>query len=136
MLLDVNVLVALLWASHDHHERARRWLRPKAILATCPLVQLGFARISSLPMLGFAASPEHAFATLRRFFADPRHRFIPDDLAADERSLFTEDIRTANSVNDHYLAALARKHGLTLGTFDGELSRAFRHEPGLVELIP
>jgi hypothetical protein len=36
--------------------------------------QLGFARISAHPMLGFCLSPEQAFGVLRRFLADPRHR--------------------------------------------------------------
>ena len=29
-LLDVNVLMALLWENHEHHQIARRWLRSAA----------------------------------------------------------------------------------------------------------
>jgi predicted nucleic acid-binding protein len=73
-LLDVNVLMALLWENHEQHERVRRWLRTVTEFATCPVSQLGSARVSAHPMLGFGLSPEQAFGVLRRFFADPRHR--------------------------------------------------------------
>ena len=134
-LLDVNVLMALLWENHEQHERARRWLRTVTEFATCPVSQLGFARISAHPMLGFGMTPELAFGVLRRFLADPRHRFIPDDLSCQDRVLLTERIPGANHVTDHYLAALARQHRLALATFDAPLSRAFPDEPALVELI-
>ena len=134
-LLDVNVLMALLWENHEQHERARRWLRTVTEFATCPVSQLGFARISAHPMLGFGMTPEQAFGVLRRFLADPRHRFIPDDLSCEDRVLLTERIPGSNHVTDHYLAALARQHGLALATFDEPLSRAFPDEQGLVELV-
>ena len=134
-LLDVNVLMALLWENHEQHERARRWLRTVTEFATCPVGQLGFARISAHPMLGFGMSPEQAFGVLRRFLAAPRHRFIPDDLSCEDRVLLTERIPGSNHVTDHYLAGLARQHGLALATFDEPLSRAFPDEPRLVELV-
>lgn len=134
-LLDVNVLMALLWENHEQHDRARRWLRTVPEFATCPVSQLGFARISAHPMLGFGMSPEQAFGVLRRFLADPRHRFIPDDLSCEDRVLLTERIPGSNHVTDHYLAALARQHGLALATFDEPLSLAFPDEPRLVELV-
>src|SRR2546430_10361967 len=109
-------MMALLWENHEHHERARRWLKPLAEFATCPVSQLGFARISSHPMLGYGMSPEHAFIVLRKFLADSRHRFVQDDVSCEDRVLFTERIPGANHVTDHYLAALARQHGLSLAT--------------------
>jgi len=138
-LLDVNLLMALLWENHEHHEhhgRARHWLRTVTYFATCPVSQLGFARISSHPMLGYGMSPEQAFGVLRRLLADARHRFVPDDLCCTDRVFFTERIPGANHVTDHYLAALARQHGFALATFDEALSRAFPDEPGLVSLVP
>ena len=103
--------------------------------ATCPVSQLGFARISAHPMLGFGLLPEQAFGVLRRFLADSRHRFIPNDLSCEDRVLLTERIPGSNHVTDHYLAALARQHGLARATFDEPLSRAFPDEPALVELV-
>lgn len=135
-LLDVNVLMALLWENHEQHERARRWLRRVTDFATCPVSQLGFARVSSHPMLGFGMSPDQAFRVLRGFLSDGRHRFVPDDLSCVDRVLMTERIPGANHVTDHYLSALARQHRLALATFDEPLSLAFPDEPRLVELVP
>jgi toxin-antitoxin system PIN domain toxin len=134
-LLDVNVLMALLWENHEHHQRARSWLHGVSAFATCPLVQLGFARISAHPMLGYGMAPDEAFAILRRFLADSRYHFIADDLSCTDRVLHTENIPNSNYVTDHYLVALARQHNLTLATLDEPLSRSFSHEPGLVTLI-
>ena len=134
-LLDVNVLMALLWENHEQHEQARRWLQGVTEFATCPISQLGFARVSSHPMLGFSLSPEQAFSVLRRFLADPRHRFIADDLSCEDRVVLTERIPNSNAVTDHYLAALARQHGFALATLDEPLSRAFPSERSLVELV-
>ena len=134
-LLDVNLLMALLWENHERHERARRWLRTVSGFATCPISQLGFARVSAHPALGYGLSPEHAFTVLRRFLGDARHRFVPDDLSCAERALLTERITGPNQITDHYLAALARQHGLALATFDQPLSRAFSDESGLIYLV-
>jgi uncharacterized protein len=78
-LLDVNVLMALLWENHEHHVRARLWFKGASAFATCPVVQLGFARVSSHPLLGYGMMPEAAFGVLRQLLADPRHQFVPDD---------------------------------------------------------
>jgi hypothetical protein len=56
-LLDVNVLMALLWETHEHHHTARAWFRGVTDFATCPVTQLGFARVSSHPSLGYSMSP-------------------------------------------------------------------------------
>lgn len=134
-LLDVNLLMALRWESHENH-RASRWFRGVSSFATCPVAQLGFARVSSHPLLGFAIGTEQAFSVLRQFLADSRHVFVPDDLSVTDRVLLTEGIRGTGQITDHYLAALARQHGLTLATFDKALGSAFPSEPNLVLLVP
>ncbi len=134
-LLDVSVLIALIWQNHDQYRQARRWLATVQQFATCPLVQLGFARISSNPSLGYGFQPEQAFSFLRKFVADERHRFIPDDVGCDERALLTEHIVGAGQVTDRYLVALARRHGMILSTFDAALSRAFSDGTNPVELV-
>lgn len=134
-LLDVNLLMALLWENHEHHQTARTWLRQVTAFATCPISQLGFARVSSHPLLGFSMSPDQAFSILRQFLSDPRHRFVPDDLSCEDRVLRTELMGGASQVTDYYLVALARQHGLTLATLDKPLARAFGSGIGLVELV-
>src|SRR5262249_53141207 len=103
--------------------------------ATCPVSQLGFARVSTHPLLGYSMSPDQAFGVLRQFLSDPRHRFLADDLSCEDRILRTDLMRGANQVTDHYLVALARQHGLTFATFDKPLFHAFADHPNLVALV-
>ncbi len=134
-LLDVNLLMALLWENHEHHQVARAWLRHATDFATCPVSQLGFARVSSHPALGYSMSPDQAFGVLREFLADRRHHFIPDDLSCEDRVVRTDLMTGANQVTDHYLVAVARQHRLTLATFDEPLAAAFAKESDLVQLV-
>lgn len=134
-LLDVNLLMALLWENHEHHTKARSWLKDVSAFATCPVVQLGFARISSHPLLGYGLTPELAFGVLRQFIADPRHEFIPDDLSCTDRVVRTELMAGANQITDRYLVAPARQHGFSLATLDQPLAKSFANETGLVELV-
>jgi toxin-antitoxin system PIN domain toxin len=134
-LLDVNVLMALLWENHEHHQAARAWLRQVSNFSTCPVTQLGFARISSHAALGYSMLPDQAFSVLRTFLADGRHRFASDDLSCEDRVLRTDLMMGANQVTDHYVVALARKHGFTLATFDESLASTFAGEADLVQLV-
>lgn len=133
-LLDVNLLMALLWENHEQHKLARTWFRSITRFATCPVSQMGFARVSSHPLLGYGMSPDQAFGILRRLLSDPRHQFVPDDLSCEARIIHAELMSGANQITDHYLVALARQHNLKLATFDEPLVNAFRFEPGLVVL--
>ena len=45
-LLDVNLLLAAIWNDHSRHAKASAWLAGKSIVL-CPLVELGFLRIST-----------------------------------------------------------------------------------------
>lgn len=134
-LLDVNLLMALLWENHEHHIQARSWFKGVPAFATCPVVQLGFARVSAHPLLGYGLTPEMAFGVLRQLLADPRHEFIPDDLSCTDRVVRTELMASANQITDRYLVALARQHGFNLATLDQPLAKSFADEAGLVELV-
>jgi len=127
--------MALLWHNHDHHEKARKWFQSIDRFATCPVSQLGFARISSHPMLGYGMSPDQAFSVLRQFLSTPRHLFVPDNLSCEDRVLRTDMMRGSNQVTDHYLAALARQHNHALATLDEQLAQAFLAELRLVKLV-
>ena len=134
-LLDVNLLMALLWENHEHHTQARSWFKSVSAFATCPLVQLGFARVSAHPLLGCGLTPELAFGVLRQLRADPRPEFIPDDLSCADRVVRTELMTGANQITDRYFVALARQHRLSLSTLDEPLAKSFAEEKGLVELV-
>lgn len=134
-LLDVNLLMALLWENHEQHAVDRNWFRGVTAFATCPLVQLGFGRVSSHPILGYGMIPEQAFTVLRHMLSDPRHHFVPDDLSCDDRIVRTDLMRGSNQITDRYLVAMARQHGLILATLDKALVRAFAGETNLVHLV-
>lgn len=134
-LLDVNVLMALLWENHEHHAKVRTWFGNISVFATCPVVQLGFARISSHPLLGYSMTPDTAFGVLRKLLSNPKHTFIPDNLSCADRVVRTDLMNSANQITDRYLVALARQHGLCLSTLDEPLAKTFSGEPTLIELI-
>lgn len=134
-LLDVNILMALLWENHEHHTKVRSWFKKVDTFATCPMTQLGFARVSSHPLLGYNLTPESAFSVLRQLLADSRHRFVPDDLSCIDRVVRTDLMAGANQITDHYLAALARQHKLSLATLDEPLAKSFAEVPNLIELV-
>jgi len=121
-LLDVNLLVALAWPNHVHHEVAHRWFSRHATngWATAPITQAGFVRISSNPRLAAEArSPREALLILRRIVALPHHAFWPDD-----ESLVTSPHFDAmqlvgfRQVTDAHLVTLALRHGGALATLD------------------
>lgn len=121
-LLDVNVLVALAWPSHVHHEVAHRWLasRGKVPWVTCPTTQAGFVRVSSnRTALPEAKTPREALALLRRIVAVPGHQFWPDDIAfADSPFVADHRLHGYRQVPDAHLLAVALRHGGCLATFD------------------
>lgn len=122
-LLDVNVLLAAIWKNHPQNSATFVWLRGKSIVL-CPIVELGFLRISSNHR-AFNVPMEEARIALEQFASERGAERIADDLPALESKA-----KRLDEVTDIYLAALAGKHGLKLATFDENLS----HQAA--ELIP
>ena len=120
-LLDVNLLIALAWPSHVHHEPAHRWFRRHGAggWATCPLTQVGFVRVSSNPaIIPGAVSVPAALETLRAFTAAAHHVFWPDDLPLSDRRFPPGLLLGHRQVTDAYLLGLAIRHGGRLATLD------------------
>jgi toxin-antitoxin system PIN domain toxin len=118
--LDVNVLIALVWSFHVHHEQARHWFREqrRAGIRTCPITQAGFVRISSNPRFTpDALTPDHAIALLASITSIPEHEFWPDDLPV-SRAVLPGMLATHRQVTDAYLVALAKSRGGVLATLD------------------
>jgi predicted nucleic acid-binding protein len=110
-LLDVNVLLAAIWANHPQHAKAFTWLAGKLVIL-CPLCELGFLRISTNKK-AINAPMEKTRELLNQFATDRNAVRIPDDLAAlDSHPAKSEE------VTDHYLADLATLHGVRLATLD------------------
>ncbi len=110
-LLDVNVLLAAIWANHSEHAKAFAWLSGKSVLL-CPLCELGFLRISTNKK-AINAPMKEARRLLDQFATDRRAERIADDLAA-----MDSHPRKSEEVTDMYLADLAAKHGARFGTLD------------------
>ena len=129
-LLDVNVLVALAWPTHDHHEAAHRWFADAGGRgwATCPLTQSGFVRVSSNPAATpDARTPGVAMALLERIVSQPDHVFWHDDVSIATDDWFDRQRLVGHrQVTDAHLLALALRHGGRLATFDR----------GLLDLLP
>ena len=95
-LLDTNLLIALLWPSHEHHKLAVEWFtrhRGKG-WATCPMTEAGFVRIVSNP--AFSRAGAVAFAGVR--------------------------LMGHQQVTDAYLLGLASSRGGVLATLDKRIA--------------
>ena len=121
-LLDVNILTALLWPAHEHHEAAHRWFsaRANARWATCALTQLGFVRITSNPAFSRdALSPTEAAALLAENLTHPGHEFWTEGLQVPPAIRGMEArLHGYRQLTDAYLLALANRRKGVLATFD------------------
>lgn len=125
-LLDTNLLIALLWPSHQRHEVALAWFtRHRARgWATCPFTQAGFVRIVSNPAFSRdAVKPREAGQVLAANTAAEEHSFWPDDLPFAEAAAFA-GIRLMGhqQVTDAYLLGLAIRRGGMLATLDERIA--------------
>jgi toxin-antitoxin system PIN domain toxin len=128
VLLDANVLVALLVADHVHHPAAETWFSGlDGNFATCPVTQGSLVRL--LIREGQPAST--AQAIVRETAADPRHEFWPDDVSYADVPV--RGIIGHRQVTDAYLAQLARSRQARLATFDQALAQ-LHHD--VADLVP
>lgn len=121
-LLDVNVLLALAWPTHVHHLAAHRWFAENhgAGWATCPLTQLGFARLAMQPaVVKIPILFEDVMVALAQMTANPAHRFWP---LVGGLSDIHDEIRVRvvghHQLTDAVLIDLAIRHQGRLATFD------------------
>jgi uncharacterized protein len=128
VLLDANVLIALLVEDHVHHGAAENWFADlNEDFATCPITQGSLVRL--LVREGQPAST--AKNILSGTAADPRHEFWPDDVSYIE--VPDEGIIGHRQVTDAYLAQLARTRRARLATFDQAFAKL---HADVAELVP
>jgi uncharacterized protein len=139
-LLDVNVLIALGWPNHSHHESAHSWFAEwTSGWATTPLTETGFARVSSnTSVLATAVRPVDALANLAKLRAMRGHTFWVDDVEAvigDE--LAADRVLGHRQVADVHLVAIAIANDGTVATFDeGVRSLVAKQHARHVTVIP
>jgi uncharacterized protein len=118
VLLDANVLIALLVSDHIHHEAAEAWFAEMADdFATCPITQGSVMRF----LVRAGQSAAMAQAVLQETAKNARHEFWPDFLPYTE--VRTLGVIGHRQVTDAYLAQLARSRGARLATFDDALAK-------------
>lgn len=125
VLLDVNVLIALLDDAHVFSRRANEWLdaAPRCI-ATCPIVENGVIRIMSAPSYSAThrATPEQVAEGLRSLAEAVDHQFWADDVSMlDETVVDFSRLHGHRQVTDAYLLALAVRRGGVIASFDTAL---------------
>jgi len=140
-LLDVNVLVALQWPAHEHHDAAHRWYTKQAMRrwASCPLTQLAFVRILSNPSVTRdALSTGHAISLLEKGLAHAAHVFWPDDAPGPSAlKPVAAALQGHQQLTDAYLLVLAHHRQGTLATFDrGLRTLAGKTFESVIEVVP
>ena len=108
MLVDVSVLIALLMEEHPAHESVKKWAT-EITPVVCPVVQLGWVRISSKT---YGLEISEAVGALERLAQ--RSEFIPCDMSVVDAS----HSPSPNKTTDWYLADLAKTHGIKWATLD------------------
>jgi toxin-antitoxin system PIN domain toxin len=118
VLLDANVLIALLVEDHVHHAAAESWFAGMSSnFATCPITQGSLLRL----LIREGQPAAAARAVLSQTMASPRHEFWPDDVPYTDVPV--DGIIGHRQVTDAYLAQLARAHGARLATFDQAMAK-------------
>jgi toxin-antitoxin system PIN domain toxin len=129
VLLDANVLIALLLADHVHHEAVERWMAGwDGKFATCPITQGALVRLVTRE----AGTPRPAIELLSSVSQDERHSFWSDDRSYTEVSM--NGVIGHRQVTDAYLAHLARRNRGRIATIDSGLAEAYRDVAELVQV--
>ena len=124
-LLDVNALISLLDANHQHHAAIIGWLgQHNDSWASCPITQNGYLRIVTQEKYPNAISMQAAIKTLSQAVTTPDHEFLSDDISLLNPQLVAhEHIRGPKQLTDIYLLALSVSRGARFVTFDDSVSR-------------
>lgn len=121
-LLDVNVLLALAWPNHVHHQAAHSWFARNHAegWASCPLTQLRFVRLSMQPaVVKVPILFGDAMESLARMTAHGAHRFWPlESGLAGIRDEIRQRVVGHHQVADAVLLDLAIRNQGQLATFD------------------
>lgn len=121
VLLDANVLIALVVAEHVHHDAAADWLMASDTgFATCPMTQGSLVRFLVRSGQSAAAARDVVSAVQ----CTSRHEFWPDALSF--AGVEVAGVVGHRQVTDAYLAQLARSHDGQLATLDSGLAPARR----------
>jgi uncharacterized protein len=121
-LLDINVLMALAWPTHVHHEPAHLWFAANRghRWATCPHTELAFLRLSIQPaVVKTACSFADALRALTTSLAVREHQFWPLDYPVSEiQSEIRSRLIGHHQLADGLLLDLTIRRSGKFATFD------------------
>jgi len=123
ILLDVNVLIALVVEDHSFHEVVDTWFESQCdeqgaatAFATTPITEGALVRF----IVRNGGTPAAVAAVLDGIESRDGHEFWPDDLPF--RQISMAGVIGHRQVTDAYLAALARAHGEHIATLNHGLA--------------
>ena len=125
VLLDVNILVALLVPEHQHHAIAVSWFSKAATngWATCTVTELGVIRVcAQLP--GTTWPPEATADRLLMMIVTNREYVWWPSAVSPAVLPEVRSAATGKQVTDRYLLGMARRNRGKLVTFDRALAAA------------
>ncbi len=122
MLLDVNILFALSWDQHIHHETAHSHFARLDKWSTCPVTEAGLLRLLlTEKVVGRRVTGSEALAQLAAIREAPGWSFVEDSASLSLPMIDTRVLMGRRQVTDLQLLNLAASHGMQLATFDAAL---------------
>lgn len=122
MLLDINVLLALTWDQHIHHEAAHERFTELNYWSTCPTTETGLLRLLlTEKVVGRKVSGGEALGQLEALRLVPGWNFIADSVSLAEPLIDTHVLMGRRQVTDLQLVNLAAANNTKLATFDAGL---------------
>jgi predicted nucleic acid-binding protein len=128
-LLDVNVLVAWGWQTHEFHHPVANWIERIQTTGTghqvftSPITELGFVRVSMQISRG-KVSCQQAGQVLKNMLASlgTKHGFLVDNTNSYE---WPKWCKGAAQTTDAHLQMLSESHGVVLATLDKRIPSAY-----------
>jgi toxin-antitoxin system PIN domain toxin len=142
-LLDANVLLALAWRNHVHHEAAHRWFarHKDGGWATCVVTEAAFVRLSANPaVVGRNVSVGEAQRILDASVRVGRHEFWPMETALGRiHPAIRERLAGPKQITDAVLLDLAIRKSGRFATFDKRVMSLLPPDSAdrtVIELLP
>jgi len=127
ILLDANVLIALVVTNHAHHDAAEAWFSGQEDnFATCPITQGSLLRL----LIREGRNTRTALEVLSDVTEHERHEFWSDAIMFGEVKM--DLVVGHRQVTNAYLAQLARSQQGRIATFDQGFAAV---HPDVVDLL-
>lgn len=126
-LLDVNVVIAAIFADYVAHTAARGFVKSLEKFATTPTTQGGFLRFATRPWRNAQKEEQpprltmaEALGNLREFTTAEGHVFLRDEVPF--TTLGLRSMQGHRQWTDAYLLHCARHHGFALASLESRMS--------------